>query len=210
MPLNDYNQIVGVEVFLEGKRRRRFVGTLTRKNDLFHFEYNMRYLRTKNVISLGPEMPLTRKTFESKTLFIPFSDRIPSRENPAYEEYCQATGISPNETDPFVLLITIAHRGPSSFIFCPLYENTFSAEQLLAFRQSLGFSVKEFAAAFDFSPAAITRIEKKQSSGRDILKRLEIYVAYPEVALDQLKLRSGHIHPNKYKTAAAYLRNHLK
>ncbi len=207
MPLRDFNQIGGVLVFLERRKKRQFVGSLTKRGKLFHFEYDKKYLHARNVIPLGPEMPLTKKTFQSDSLFIPFLDRLPSRENPAYPDYCRATGISVDEIDPFILLTTIAHRGPSSLIFEPLYEDVFTGEDLLAFRKVLKLSVLEFAACFDFSPAALTRIERKQSSGRDVLKRAEIYASYPEVALDQIRLRGGNLHTNQVKRLESYFRS---
>lgn len=80
----------------------------------------------------------------------------------------------------------------------------------MAFRKFLGLSVKDFAICFDFSPAAITRIELKQSSGRDLLKRTEIYASYPEIALDQLRLRGGHLHTNKLNQVEQLIRQHKK
>ncbi len=197
MQQNTFEKIVGVQVFLEGKTNRQFVGILKKIKDTFSFDYDEKYLMAKEVIPLGPEMPLTKRSFHSKTLFVPFADRIPSRQNPAYEDYCRATGISLEEIDPIILLTTIAHKGPSSFIFEPLFEDHLKSEEFREFRKMLGLTVKEFSACFEFSPAAITRIELGQSSGREILKRAEIYVRYPEVALDQIKRHGGILHTRK-------------
>jgi hypothetical protein len=202
-----FDKIIGIQVFLERKSIRLYVGLLRKIHNTFVFEYAKSYLKRRGVIPLGPEMPLTRMNYQSDQLFIPFTDRIPSRENPAYADYCKATGILRDETDPLILLCTIAHRGPSSFIFEPLYDDSFSSKDLLDFRQSLGLSVKEFAACFDLSPAAITRTELNQSTGREVLKRASIYARYPNVALDQLRLRGGCLHPNKYKKADSFLRD---
>lgn len=209
MRSKEYNIIIGIQVYLEKRSSRLYVGLLSKNGDNFHFEYDQKYLKRREAIPLGPEMPLTRRVFESTTLFVPFADRIPSRENPAYIDYCKATGISESETDPFILLSTIAHRGPSSFIFEPLYEEDFKSEDLLAFRKSLGLSVIEFAACFDFSTAAVTRIELNQSSGREVLKRAEIYARYPEVALDLIRRRRGVLHTNKQKKVECWLRNQM-
>lgn len=206
MSPTNFNKIIGVEIFLERKKIRLYVGLLRKIGDTFFFEYANHYLQRSGVIPLGPEMPLTKKNYQSDKLFIPFADRIPPRENPAYIDYCIATGISVEETDPLILLSTIAHRGPSSFIFEPLYEDHFSSKDLLAFRKSLDLSVKEFAACFDFSPAAITRVELNQSTGREVLKRAGIYAHYPNVALDQLRLRGGILHSNKKRKIESLLK----
>lgn len=204
-----FKKTEGVRVFLERKTRRQYVGLLTTKDTDFVFEYDRAYLKARDVIPLGPEMPLTRRTYRSAKLFIPFLDRIPSRENPAYEEYCRATGISSEETNPLILLSTIAHRGPSSFIFEQLYNEEFPATELFVFRKRLGLSVRDFATCFDFSPSAITRIERGQVSGREVLKRVEIYVRFPSVALFQLERRGGALHGDKYLNIATELRKQL-
>lgn len=202
----DNKKTFGIKVYLELKSYRLFVGTLTKKENLFHFEYEKSYLNNRHAIPLGPEMPLTRPVYRSGELFIPFADRIPSRENPAYPEYCQATGINIDEKDSFIILSTIAHRGPSSFIFEPLFEDVFTSKDLLAFRKALGLTVKEFATCFEFSPAAITRIELGQSSGREVLKRVEIYAHYPEVALNQLRSHGSILHTNKQRNIEKFFK----
>lgn len=210
MPQKPFDKIVGVRVFLERKTDRQLVGILRKNDDTFYFEYENRYLNGKGVIPLGPEMPLTKRSFQSNTLFIPFADRIPSRENPAYADYCRATGISLDESNPIVLLTTVARRGPSSSIFEPLFGDGFTPEDLRHFRKMLGLTVKEFGFCFGFSPAAITRIELEQSSGREILKRAEIYAKYPEVALDQIKRHGGGLHTKKRLRVETLLKERIQ
>ena len=200
MPFN-FHKIVGVRVVLEGKDGIQAVGELAIKEAEFYFEYDKDYLSSSKAISLGPEMPLTRRIYRSKELFRPFADRIPSRENPAFPQYCRSVGISIDENDPLILLSTIASRGPSSFLFKPIYCEGFNASDLKYFRNNLGLSVREFAICFDFSQAGITRVETEKTDGRDILKRAEIYFLYPEVGLDQLRRRSAYIHQKKLEQA---------
>lgn len=188
MPFN-FKRIVGVQVVLETAARSHPVGALTSNEKGFYFEYDDDYLHFSKAIPLGPEMPLTRRTYQSKQLFRPFSDRIPSKENPAYPEYCKSAGISINENDPLILLTTIASRGPSSFLFKPLYDERFTEADLKEFRTNLGLSAREFAACFDFSQPGITRVETGKTGGREILKRVEIYALYPDVALCQISER---------------------
>ena len=152
-------------------------------------------------------MPLTRRIYRSKQLFRPFADRIPSRENPAFSEYCRSVGISTDEKDPLILLSTIASRGPSSFLFKPIYRESFTRSDLKSFRNNLGLSVREFALCFDFSQPGITRVETAKTDGREILKRVEIYVLYPEVALDQLRRRAANVHQKKLERARDWLVN---
>lgn len=204
MPFND-DKITAVLVFLERRKTRQLVGRLYYEKDAFVFEYDEIYIYSKNIISLGPEFPLTKRRFQSKELFTAFTDRLPSRENPAYPEYCAATGIDVDEKDPFILLTTIGHRGPSSFIFEPEYLIKFDSNDLKEFREQLGLSTRDFAACFEFTQAAITRVETRKSSGRELLKRAVIYARFPEVALDQIKRHGGTLHTDTRKVAEKIL-----
>ena len=162
----DFQKIEGIQIVLEKNRSVQFVGKLIIKEGEFHFEYDEDYLRLPKAIPLGPEMPLTRRVYQSTQLFRPFADRIPSKENPAYSEYCQFAGISADENNPLILLSSIASRGPSSFLFKPMYHEKFTGSDLKSFRNHLGLSVREFAACFDFSHAGVIRVETGQSDGR--------------------------------------------
>jgi len=115
-------KIIGVGVFLERRKTRQWVGVLRRVDHKLVFTYDDEYFKAKRVIPLGPEFPLTQKEFISDKLFASLDDRIPSRRNPAYPEYCAAVGIDSKEKDPLILLSTIGRKGPSSFIFYPLYD----------------------------------------------------------------------------------------
>ena len=206
MPFN-FQKIEGVQIVLEKRRSVQLVGELIISEGNFHFEYNEDYLRLPKSIPLGPEMPLTRRIYQSKQLFRPFADRIPSRENPAYSEYCKSVGISADESNPLILLSSIASRGPSSFLFKPIYCENFTGADLKSFRNNLGLSIREFTACFDFSHAGLIRVETGKSDGREILKRAEVYALYPEVALDQLRRRAAYIHQKKLERAQNWLMN---
>lgn len=193
--------IIALAVYLEKAKTRTYVGVLIfdKERKIFEFTYLNDYLKQKNIIPVGPEMPLSKITHQSNKLFPSFQDRIPSKENPAYSEYCAAMGIDENESNPIVLLATIGKRGPSSFVYEPIYEDEFTASQMKQFRKDLGLTSREFAACFDLSQVAVTRIENGLSSGREILKRIEIYWRFPEVALFEFKKKSGAIHADKRK-----------
>ena len=123
--------IKAVNVYLERKKTRQYAGQLTKQNKKFVFEYDKAYRCSNYPIALGPDIPFTKKKHISSKLFPSFEDRIPSKRNPAYPEYCQSVGISPSEKNLLVLLSTIGRRGPSSFIFTPVFETQeFSREDL--------------------------------------------------------------------------------
>ena len=196
---------IGVDIFLERRRTRLYVGQLKKDKDYYIFTYDDQYLRTKNIIPLGPEFPLTKKEFKSKILFPSLEDRIPSKLNPAYPEYCQLMGIDPKEHNPLILLSTIGKRGPSSFVFAASYDRSFSIQEVIDFRNSLGFTTREFAAIFEIPQASLNALERKRSSGKDLLKRLEIILRFPAVALYFLLANGGILPYEKHRNAEAFL-----
>ena len=169
---NNYSpkNIVAIEIYLQHKLTRTYVGKLTKikknKKDLFLLQYDSQYLIKENSIPLGPELSLARQSYESLDLFPSFQDRIPSKENPAYIDYCKTTGISKDEQDPIILLATIGKQGPSSFVFEPIYKEDFETVNLKEYRQELGLTIREFADLFDISASHLQKIESKKSWGK--------------------------------------------
>jgi HipA-like protein len=205
------NKIIAVLVFLERRKRRWIVGALTQdeKEKNFTFQYDKKYLQSR-LIPLGPELPFSRNKFVSKTLFEPFIDRLPSRENPAYVDYCASEGIDINESDPFILLTTIGKRGPSSFVFEALIERTFSAEDLKIFRDELNLTTKEFSIGFAIAEKTLISIEEGHSKGRDVMKRLELYIQFPTVALFEFQRNCAQIHRDKRRIVEQVLNQKIK
>lgn len=200
-------KIIGVDIFLQKRKTRLHAGVLSRENGKMVFIYDDHYFTSKNIIPLGPEFPLTQKTFFSDKLFPSLEDRIPSQQNPAYPEYCQSMGIDPKEKDPFILLSTIGKKGPSSFLFSPIFDRSIEPTDLTTFREKLGLTCREFAKVFEFSQTSLNTFEKNRSTGKDILKRLEILINYPDVASDLLFLNKGYISYEKWINAAKQLKN---
>lgn len=194
-------KIIGVNVFLEKRKTRLYVGSLSRVNKKLVFTYDTHYFKTKNVIPLGPEFPLTQKEFISDRLFPSLEDRIPSRQNPAYPEYCLAMGIDPKESDPIILLSTIGRKGPSSFIFYPVFERKIEVADVVQFRKLLGLTTREFSAVFELSQSSLNALERNRILGSGILKHLEIILNFPNVAQHFLLINGGHLTYEKWKKA---------
>lgn len=68
---------IGVQVFLEGRSNRLYVGLLKREANVFHFKYDKNYSKAHGAIQLGPEMPLARPEYYSETLFVPLKIEFP-------------------------------------------------------------------------------------------------------------------------------------
>jgi transcriptional regulator with XRE-family HTH domain len=185
-------------IYHEGRKRRVFVAELqyNKEKDLFELTYDKKYVQSKQAIPIGPDLDLFKKKHISSKgkLFASLADRIPSRANPAYEEYCKSQGISSSEKNPIILLGFIGRRGPSSFVFEPVYKSEFSNVDILRFRKTLKITRHDLAQAFEFSVPTIQRIETGKSKDENTLKRLQIYLEFPEVALWQLKLTGAKVH----------------
>ena len=184
-----------LEVYSETKRRKTYVGELSfvPKSRTWEFKYDKSYLRSKSAIPLGPELSLKRQSYKAKDkLFPSFADRIPSKANPAYEEYCASQGISPTERNQIVLLTTIGKRGPSTFVFEAVYdESDFDVRSELAkVSKELHLSSWDIATAFDLFQLTVQRILNGKSKDRNTLRLIEIFLTFPEVALRQINQTS--------------------
>ena len=152
------SKIEEINIYSQTRTKRIFVGKLWREGKKYFFEYGKTYKKLKNALPLGPELPLWKDRVSSNTLFPSFSDRIPSKNNPAYKDYCREWRISENEKDIFILLTTIGRRGPSTFIFEEAFKNEYTASQLKDFRNRLELTQSEFEALFNISHMTLYRL----------------------------------------------------
>lgn len=203
-----------LEVYTEIRKSKILVGTLyfDPKSKQFSFDYDRKYLLSKNAIPIGPEMSLKKRHHVSKPgqIFPSFQDRIPSRENPAFEEYCLSQGISVSEKNPIILLTTIGRRGPSTFVFEPIFESVDVAKELKFFRKTLGLSVRDVAAAFDINLPTLSKIETGKSKDKGTSKLLMIYLRFPEVALWQVRMNERKLHQKTLFILTEYFEDLLK
>lgn len=184
-----------LNIFHEGRKRRIFVGKLIykKKSQQYELIYDKGYVYSENAIPLGPEFSLFKlhHISEKGKLFPSFNDRIPSKNNPAYKDYCLAQGISLNESNPIILLGFIGKRGPSSFIFESVYSSGFSTEDIKILRNKVGITQHDLAMALDINRTTLARLETGKSQDSNTLKMIEIFFKFPDVALWQLKQTGG-------------------
>ena len=186
-----------IDVYLEKRKTRLYVGRLSQEKPSFVFEYSEPYMKGAYPIAVGPDLPLGKKRYSSLKLFPSFEDYIPSKRNPAYKEYCQMTGISPDEED-LMILLSAFRKGPSSFVLEPVFEKTsFSGKDLKKLRQDLKLSIREFADVFNVSSPAIYRIENNKASGKQVLEELKMFIESPILALDKIHKTGTRIHESK-------------
>lgn len=205
----DYSKIdtKQLQVFSESRKKRAFVGTLIwdNKNNNFEFIYDPKYRTSKSAIPVGKELDLFKKSHSSKgKLFPSFADRIPSRENPAYQDYCRSQGIAVDETNPILLLISIGRRGPSTFVFEPVFKNAFTYEEVKKVRNEIGVSIQSFSIALDLNPPTLQRLESGKKTDLGTLRRIQIYLQFPKVAMWQLEINSGKLHPEIFHKMWSY------
>lgn len=192
-------------VFYESRKRRMAVGVLEKEKKRYKFHYFPSYLAYKMAIPIGPKLPLRSKPFYSISLFPEFEDRIPSKHNPAYNEYCLEMKISIEEKDPLILLATIGSRGPSDFIFRIVPDQKFSGKNLKEFRQDLGLTIHDFAALIDSDPATISRTEQGKLESTLLLKYCEYLKNNPKELDRQIHKRGMFIHTQKIEQIQGYL-----
>ncbi|MBU0506571.1 HipA N-terminal domain-containing protein [bacterium] len=185
-----------INVFSQTKSKRSFVGSLTKDDKKFYFQYDKKYIHQKSAIPLGPEFELWKDTFSSKTLFPSLADRIPSIQNPAYKDYCKQWGIDPKEKDPFVLLSTIGRRGPSTFIFEMAFENDDNATSIRSFRKMLELTQEEFELLFGLAHTTLIRLEQGRSTNETLLTYIQLIKNTPQALLWLLKTRGQYLHDN--------------
>jgi len=187
-------------VFHESRKRRLFVGELSydKNRDQYEFIYSKKYISSKKAIPVGPELDLFKIHHRSAKgkLFPSFADRIPLKSNPAYKDYCKSQGISPEEKNQIILLGAIGKRGPSSFVFELIYKNEFLPSDILKIRNNLQITQHDLAEAFDLKKATLQKIETGRSRDVDLVKIMQIFFEFPEVALWQLKQTGGKVHGN--------------
>ena len=115
-------------------------------------------------------------------------------------------GIDTSERDPFILLSTVGSKGPSSFIFHPIFKRDITPKEIVEFRHTLGLTTREFAAVFEFSQNSLNALERGRRAGIEIIKRLEILLRFPEVALYFLLINRGHLTHEKWVNASDTLK----
>jgi len=187
-----------LKIFHESRKRRILVGELIydKENDRYQLIYDKNYTHSKNAIPISPDLDLFKLRHQSEKgkLFPSFIDRIPDKSNPAYNDYCKAQGISPAEKNPIILLGSIGKRGPSSFIFEPVYHSEFDSSDIINLREQLQITQHDLAKALDISQTTLQRIEAGVSSNPNTLKYMQILLKFPEVALWQLKQTGNQVH----------------
>lgn len=203
-----------LQIYHEGRKRRIYVGELiyNKEKEIYELIYDKKYVRSKSAIPLGPELDLfkLKHQTEKNKLFSSLLDRIPEKSNPAYPDYCKSQGISPDEKNPIILLGTIGKRGPSSFIFEPVYHNEFDAAEITKFREKLNISQHDLAIAFDIKKSTLQRIESGASHEYNTLQRIQMLLEFPEVALWQLKLTGARLHSNELVKLLKYFEEKLE
>lgn len=186
-----------INIFSQTRTKRVFVGTLWRDTKKYYFEYDKAYQKSKKALPLGPELPLWKGRQSARVLFQTFLDRIPSKNNPAYKDYCHEWGLSENEKDFFVLLTTIGHRGPSTFIFEPSSKNEYTSAELKNFRGRLALTQAEFESLFNISHMTLSRLESGKSNHEFYLRYFELFDKVPEALAWMVKKRGQFLHDEK-------------
>ena len=71
-------------------------------------------------------------------------------------------------------------------------------------RDEIGVSIHNFSLAFDLNPPTLQRLESGKNADLGTLRRIQIYIDFPKVALWQLELNSGKLHPEIFHKMWSY------
>jgi plasmid maintenance system antidote protein VapI len=164
-------------------------------------------------IAIGPGLPLSKKKHLSDSLFPDFLDRIPSPKNPAYAEYCQSVGISPNENDAMILLARLGKQGPTKFtIENALIENKDKVLlKLIDFMKKTELTHHECVALFDIPLATFSRLLNGRSTDKTLLRLIDLHLSdYKNFAqlFDLTRIRISQKKQNKIQEFLNSLNSH--
>ncbi len=201
-----------LEIYHEGPKRRILVGVLSYdlETKRFNFKYVFNYLKKKFAIEVGPELSTIKAEHVSQPgeLFASFKDRIPDKQNPAYPDYCRSQGISVNEKNPIRLLTTIGRRGPSTFVYEPVYKQVGDVvEELKQFRKDLSLTRWDVANYFNIPELSVFKIEKRLSHDHNLLRLINLYINNREVAQEQLRVTGKKVHVSTREKLYVYFKN---
>lgn len=99
--------------------KKELVGLITeQEGGSIFFEYSDNWVQSGFYID--PLIPLGFKGILNNIQIEGLTDRLPSVDNPRYEELCSAWGISKDEKDLLILLSTLGHKSASSIEFFPV------------------------------------------------------------------------------------------
>jgi len=186
-----------IRVFSETKRKRRFVGELLRTKQGFEFVYSDEWLNYDKAFDLGPDIPLSGKTYRFSNLPDSFKTRIPPKSSENYKRYCEERGISSQETDVMILLGTIAHKGPSSFVFelsDELEKNQIVKDRIHSLLKVV--SLRDLATLFQIPVSSMSRfIHNDISKASSLYKLIEICLLSPEAFLIKISQAQALVDP---------------
>lgn len=202
------NDESALDIYLDARERRHFVGRLRRFPDgTYEFEYDDAYQLQPFAISIGPGLPVTQKLHKSTNLFPEFLDRLPSRQNAAYLDYCHAVGISPDETDEMILLAKLGKGGPSKFtvetVFIENFENI--AQRLKELIAGSGLSQDDVMNSLDMPRTTFQRVIKGKSKDVLLMRLLDLYLSNEELYIDLLQFTGARLLDAKRRQLASFL-----
>ena len=196
-----------LKVYAEVRKQRIYVGLLEylKERKSYRFTYDSAYLDSAAPLALGVDLPCSRKVHESDALFLSFVDRIPSRENPAYRDYCRQRRIPEDETNEIILLGAIGTRGPSCFIFELIWHCNFDVvAEFNALRRETGLSLNTLSKAFNLNYATLHRLITGKSKDPATTRILRYLLTVPECMKQELRLTRAAIHHDAFVRLLGY------
>ncbi len=135
-------------------------------------------------------------------------DRIPSRLNAAYPEYCESVGIRVDERNPMILLPSLGRRGPSDFIIERVFvlQDQIIPKALRRILEEVPLSQNDLALALDIPITTLWRILKGSSKDESLLRLIHLYLENTDLWRVLLQFTRGKITQKKYGLLNQYLK----
>jgi predicted transcriptional regulator len=76
-------------------------------------------------------------------------------------------------------------------------------------RESLKISIHEWAAAFSFNPPTLQRLESGKKTDLSTIRRIQIYLEFPQVALWEVELNAGKIHTETFQKLSSHFTSQM-
>ena len=83
------------------------------------------------------------------------------------------------------------------------------AKQCSDIQLILKISIHEWAAAFSFNPPTLQRLESGKKTDLSTIRRIQIYLEFPQVALWEVELNAGKIHTETFQKLSSHFTSQM-
>jgi DNA-binding XRE family transcriptional regulator len=201
----NYSKVRKISVFLLKRTKKTLVGEISLEGEFFKFQYNQKYLESCTM-ELSSEFPLTDEVFSNVGIFKSLRVRIPESGTDVYDRLKEKFSLGEDVSD-FGLLASMGQKDLSSFEFAPVNPENEGLLFLKKVRKETGLSRTDIAEWLEISKDMVFKLESGKREGFYIMKILDIYRRFPEVAIDDLNKGSYNLNKGSRKVLEEYFKS---